>query len=307
MKKTLLTIITILVSSWASSAMALPGVVVEKSGSLLILYPDGKRVVVTAGTEFYDGCKLIGANGKALLLLSNGALVSIAGSQTFDTKQLPTTSVPKNVGGLAIGLEDSFSVKKMGPVGMSVAPDLRPPAGGIRGVAPVYGALALPDGIHFQWKGKSILSSDPVLVFINPTKSEPLLFPVKKDQKELSVKSSELCLEPGAEYSWYLGHLKKGKPIGQSRVFTFRILSESEKQNLDKDLNGLKTLPATSMEGRDFLKAQIFYKFKMYQDMVETLKPLYKKYHTSGIGRFLYLGYIRLGRHDEAEKYEGRG
>lgn len=284
-------------------AWALPGVVVEKTGSLLLITPDGKKRLASTGTEFYDGCRLVNAKGDALLLLMNGALVSLSGDQSYETGKLKNPPLKKTVGGLAVALEESLNVRKMGPVGVNTSLEIRPPEGGVRGIFPVYGNIDFAQSLSFQWSGRKILGSGPSLIVTKKGVEPARIFPLKRSRQEVVFSAEQLGLVRGGDYAWYLGHLQDKQPIGQSRVFTFHVLTAEVSQRLQKDLAAIKVLPLKTGEGREFLKAQIFYRYQMYHDMIDILKTLWKKIPERGVNRFLYLGYVRLGRHDEAQKY----
>jgi len=186
---------------------------------------------------------------------------------------------------------------KMGPVSTSAPLDLHQPPGGIEGITPIYGTIPLEGAIEFRWRGKPILGKKPLLVFVEEGKS-PKFFLLSRETKKKKLKREELEIQEGKSYQWYLGRLEKGnKIISQSRVFSFRILSNNELKRLTQEL---------SKSDSDFLEAQVFYNYQMYHDMVNMLESLRKRYTAPEIRKLLFLGYVRLGRHWEAKKYEAK-
>ncbi|MBI5299659.1 MAG: tRNA uridine-5-carboxymethylaminomethyl(34) synthesis enzyme MnmG [Deltaproteobacteria bacterium] len=281
-----------------SSAFAVSGVVVEKTGNLVLTRPNEKQAMVQTGDEFDDGAVLFNQKGNALLLFVDGSLLSLSPGQTLKIGEAP----PKNkivFGGIQNGVQAAFSLIKMGPAGKKAPLDIHPPEGGIQGLYPIYGSIQISPAINFQWKGKNISGENPALI------CEKGIFFVETDDKNLSLTRQELHLEKGKNYHWYLGH-SADKTIAQSRVYSFHVLSDKEENQLKKDLSKLSSIPVSTKEGKDFLKGEIFYNYQMYHDMVDVLGSLHKKYKTPGLRKLLFLGYVRLGLHREAKKFESR-
>ena len=61
----------------------------------------------------------------------------------------------------------------------------------------------------------------------------------------------------------------------------------------------------TTTSGANLLKAQVYYKYRQYQDMLDLLLPIYRseKQPTETVKRLIALAYIKLGKLEEAEKY----
>lgn len=303
MRKALLVLALFTNPVFFATAFAVSGVVVEKTGSLVLIRPNGEQKEARTGDTFDDGTTLSAKKGRALLLFADGTLLSLSPNQTLKRGEAPLKNgIP--VGGLQNGLNAAFQQAKMGRPGERAPLDLGPPPGGIQGLYPVAGNMQIPPSILFRWKGKNISGENPALIF-----GESLFF-VMADAKNISLSRQELSLEKGNEYRWYLGRVENDphqtlkKPVAQSRVYSFRILSDKEDRRLQKELSRLSSLPTKTTEGREFLKAQVFYNYKMYHAMVDVLNSLHKKYRTPGIRKLLFLGYVRLGLDREAKKFE---
>lgn len=191
----------------------------------------------------------------------------------------------------------AFSAPKMFEPEVSTKVSIHPEAGGIEGIAPVYGALEPSPTLSFEWRGKNILGDKPAFIIFEAGGFHHQPYFVGRDAKRISFETKELGLQRGKEYRWYLGRLEKKELIAQSRVFTFRILSEKESKNLARELVEAKA---------GFSKALVYYKYQMYHSTVDSLKVLYRERPTSDIKRLLYLGYVKLGRPREAKKYEAK-
>ena len=175
--------------------------------------------------------------------------------------------------------------------------EIKPFEGGLDGIFPVYGALSMTEAITFRWRGKKIQGALPVFVFGKKT------FSIRPRDKKIILSAEALGLKSGQKYEWYLGRKEGEKIIAQSRVFRFEILSSQSADRLKKDLENLISLPAKTKEGRRFMEAQIYYKYRMYHAMVALLEPLYKMAPTESLRKPLFLGYVKLGRHHEAKKF----
>lgn len=173
--------------------------------------------------------------------------------------------------------------------------ELHPFEGGIEGIFPVYGNLqmSVPD-FWFLWRGKKIKGEKPVLVFREQGGKTQKTWDVSGKTGGLLVRTRSLNLKRGKEYEWFLGRLEGEEVIAQSRVFRFRILSKEESRRLQKAIEQNKA---------KFLKAQIYFNYRLYHDMVALLEPRYKMAPSESLRKLLFLGYVRLGRHHEAKKF----
>lgn len=204
---------------------------------------------------------------------------------------------------ILVSLKKEFYGAKMGPVGVAPKLEIHPPEGGIEGLFPIQGTIDPREAILFRWRGNKIVGEKPALIFFEEGKNHTPFW-VQSGQKRVSLKKEELGLKMGRQYHWYLGRMIDGKPIAQSRVYNFKILSEMESQALEQEIENLKGLKTDSEKEKVFLKAQILYRHQRIHDMVDLLTPLYKKDPTKGKKRFLFLGFAKLGRHREAQKFK---
>lgn len=203
-------------------------------------------------------------------------------------------------------LEDAKLVFKMGPAAGNAPLGPVSKEGGIEGLYPLYGALMLSESLEFKWSGKKISGEHPFLFIFENENEKPKTFSIQSKEKKKKIVSRELGLKKGKTYHWYLGNAEAQGPIAQSRVFSFRILSAEEEKMLTADLKEVAGRPLPRKDCRDFLKAQVFYKYALYHDMVEVLQPLYKMAHTEPLKQLLFLGNVRLGRYAEAKKFKTR-
>lgn len=199
--------------------------------------------------------------------------------------------------------EDALRAAKMGPPGVKAGLEIRPPEGGIEGIYPVAGLIDPGGNLHFQWQGEKVKGKTPSFFFFEEERNGHQSFPIRSKDKSILLDAKELGLKPGENYRWYLGRMEKGKGIAQSRVYSFSLLQKKNRRALENDFKKLGAMNLATSEGADFLRAQLFYQNKMYHDMVALLEPLYKIVRDKWLKRLLFLGYVRLGRHREAEKY----
>ena len=177
-----------------------------------------------------------------------------------------------------------------------------PAVGGIEAVYPNNTTIRLVDDIVLQWSGTDTRGEKPVLVFFE-SGQKPQTFDLTAAQKQFSLNGKTLGLAKGKTYNWYLGRLEKGKPIAQSQKFSFQTLGEVKEVELEMSLANLKSLNPETPEGEAFLKAQVFYQYKMYDRMVAELEPLYATNKTGALKRLLFLGNIRMGKKAQAKQY----
>ncbi len=284
-------------------AFAATGVVVEQSGGLYFVTPKGQKIIPKMGDEFYDGYQIYNTKNRAFLLLFYGELIELKTGQNFQVEKNSVKPKPYFPPPYT-ALEDAINVAKMGPVGIKAPLNANPPKGGMEGLYPIYGNILPSPQINFQWTGKDVLGKKPTFFFFEEAK-EPKYktFPISKKTKSLAIASQELGLQEGKTYHWFLGRLEKW-PKAQSQVFTFQILSQNDQKQLNKDLKNIASLGLSTKEGENFLKANLFYHYQMFDDMINLLKPMYQKRTSRGFRRLLYLGYVRLGRYAMAKRYE---
>ncbi|MDP2600835.1 MAG: hypothetical protein Q8P84_08920 [Deltaproteobacteria bacterium] len=292
-----------LLSSVFSPAFAATGVVIQQGGGLYFVTPQGKKVKPQFGDEFYNGYKVYNTKGRAVLLLFYGDLIDLEGKQKFQAGEgsvKPRLYLPPPY----TALEDAINVAKMGPVGVKAPLAIHPPVGGIQGIFPIYGDILPSSTLQFEWRGKDILGEKPVFIIFEKHSKEQKIFSLKAGAKKFSINPAKEKIKEGAEYHWYLGRIKNGKPVAQTRVYSFEILSEKNQKKLSRDLEGLSALKLSSREGETFLKSQIFYHYKLYHNMIDSILPMYQKRPSRSLRRILYLGFVRLGRYSQAQKYE---
>lgn len=205
-------------------------------------------------------------------------------------------------------IEDAWTVlkmsqPKMGQPAVDTALKQNVFEGGIEGIFPVAGVI-LPDrAVRFEWRGERLKGEKPALFFFKEGTNHHQVFPVSADAKEMTVGVGHFL--PEWRYRWYVGRVEKGKPIAQSRVYSFAILAQAESEAMKNDLLQLEKR-SLKTEGADFLKAQIFYHYRLYHEMVGVLRPLHQKFKSAAVQRLLFLGYVKLGKLNEAEKFRSK-
>lgn len=200
---------------------------------------------------------------------------------------------------------DASRVMQSGAAAGMYGPLVVSSEGGIEGVTPIYGAIRLSEKILFQWDGEAVQGVQPALMVFESGSLNHIPFNIKTTDKAVFIPAKRMGLKAGHEYHWYLGSLQGSELVGQSRFFSFRVLSEREEQDLQRDLKHLRQLKLVSKDGEDLLKAQIFYKYDLYHDMVATLQPLYVTYpQEESITRLLFLGYVKIGKRQEAKELQ---
>lgn len=212
---------------------------------------------------------------------------------------------------MGAAMEDAWTAVKMSQPAVDTALKQNVFEGGIEGIFPVAGAILPERVIRFEWRGESLKGKKPAFIFLKEGTNRHQVFPVGADTKEITIGVGHLLGVPRLgvrhllNYRWYVGRLESGKPIAQSRVFSFSILTPTEGEALKNDLLQLEKR-SLKTEGADFLKAQIFYHYRLYHEMVLTLQSLHQKFKSAAVRRLLFLGYVKLGKLNEAEKFRSK-
>lgn len=305
------------------SLWATPGIILETKGSVVATLPGKKPVAAKLGLEFPDGTKLQTAQGAtAKLMFMNGGMETIGERTVYVVGGKQNQRPKKSLGqGMLLAMKEAVDVSGSGPtvtgmvkmvpgVPLTGSFEVIPYVGGIEGIFPAGTSVTMEDltsqgVVGFKWSGPTIQGEKPILALYEEGGS-PLFFPIVSDLGSTEIplkKLKKLNLSEGKTYRWYLGQLEKGKPVSQSQGFSFEIVRSSEVEKMNAELGQLTSLGLDSKEAGDWMQAQIFYKYKMYQRMVDTLSPIYEQYQTPAIQRLLFLGYVRMGKYSRAKEF----
>ncbi len=321
-------------AAWRGSTPdpSLHGVLIETQGPVTIASPEGRSLGTAVGTELEPGSTVnTGEGGRALIMLMNGAVITIAEHESYLVGVFPPTGILKPVmlKGLTVALSEAVllqlpitasamsarnrtapphakGVTKMGRVG----PDRPPPpvvpmgrkrANHVEGIHPVETSIILPDKLTFEWRGR-LLPDDPALV-LEDVQHDRRTFDIPHSRStKLTVDANRLGLTRGDTYSWYLASRGDKPGRGRTRRFAFSVLTAHQEKLLQRDVDTIDSIAQTP-DGRAFMKGQLCFNYGMNYKMVETLLPLWKKHRSSALKKLLKLGYARLGRPDEVYKY----
>jgi len=312
------------------------GVLIESKAPVEFKSPKGTPVNATMGTELLPGTKIqAGSGGMARVMLMDGTIVEVSSGKSYTVGTVPESSEDRTVmRGITLALNEAADVsvpprpaadtavtptkpkaeprihgmvKMGGPLitqrqiqqsekKKPVAPQKR-----LEAIYPTGTSIILPDRLTFKWNIRANFPK-PVVI-LTGSGSEKQIDVDTKNPFTASASSKDLGLKRGQKYTWYLAS-KNDKPgRAKSQRFNFTVLTERQEDDLKKDLQKLNDT-ASSPEGRDFLKAQLYYNYGMNYNMVDTLTPLWKKNHSSSIKKLLLLGYSKMGRAEEAWRYK---
>ena len=298
-------------------AHATPGVVVEAKGIVTAQFPGAKPKPAATGIEFPDGTKFVASKGAtATLMLMDGAMQTVVeGKNYIAGKVKPTKVATPTSQKLLVALNEAVQSTGSGPTvhGMvKMTPGVplygeitpAPPIGGITALFPNNTALILPDAIRFQWEAKNGLSGKNLAVVFFEKGKPQMNFPIKPADSSVTLTAVQLQLQKGVNYYWYLGEKQGKEMIAKSQRFSVSILSDADEKLLAADLQEIDLLGLTTAEGKNFLKSQVYYRYKMYAEMKTLLDDLYAKEPTIALKRLLFLTNVRLGNLAAAKQYQ---
>lgn len=299
---------------WSSSVFATPGVVVETKGKVELTLPGENPKPAAVGIEFPDGAKFTaGPSSKAVLMFMDGVMETVIEKSEVVIDGGRKNSTKKLVGRqMLAALDEAVRATGNGPTvhGMvKMAPpsvgELKviPPVGGIYGVYPRETAIQLNKQIRFQWQVESLEGNNLAVVVFESGKPHRG-FAIGPAGRQKNVSAKELKLKKGGNYNWYIGEKQGKQYIAKSQRFTFSILSAADEKRLVAELKQIDALGLATNEGKNFLKAQTYFPFKMYDAMVTLLEPLYQKNPTPAVQKLLFLAYVKMGRLDVAKRYQ---
>ncbi|MFH1874615.1 MAG: hypothetical protein ABH859_05450 [Pseudomonadota bacterium] len=314
MKTLLITLLLCLSTSLAQAS----AVIIDAKGKISIKTSDKKSVPAQIGQELPDGTQINPEKNSSIsIMLSNGTIAEIASGQKYTVgkpgKAKQETTV---IQGLALAMNEATAtgaqptvhgmvkMTTLGPGAPEPVVDSAGPGGDLRAEYPLNIALILPEAIDFSWnKDAKIDFPNPVLVIEDEQKKQLLVKNVDQKSSSLKINSHISKFQPGQNYSWYFASQTKGQIQGKTRRFNFSLLSRAAEQKLKSDLREIEKMNI-SKSGQDFLMAQLYFRAKMYDKMVEKLLPLWEQNKTDLLKKELFLGYHRLGKPSEAAKYQ---
>lgn len=288
---------------------------------------------IGVGTELEPNSTIkTGKGGHALVMLMNGAVISIDEQKNYHVGIFPPPGTLNTImlKGLAVALREAADLQpipiaandartirasaprangtsKMGRVGPDrpaapVVPLGKKGTTHIEGVYPEETAIVFSDKLTFEWRGP-LSFGNPVLV-LEDAQHDRRIFDISSTRSTtITVDANELELKKGGAYSWYIAsrHDKPGR--GRTRRFTFHVLTDRQEKLLKRDFETIDRLAQTP-DGRFFMKGQLYFNYRMHHEMVETLLPLWKKYRSSTLKQLVRLGCARLGRPDVTSTYQ---
>lgn len=309
---------------WLMSIMALliipsiglaSAVLVEAKGNVSIKLSDGSTPKAAIGLELPDQTKVtIGQNSSALVMLSTGAVDKIGASSAYVVGAKEKKEVKNSIiNGFAVAMKEAVSdsenaiahgMVKMGRLGPGAPmPESGTQTLGMKIYYPKETALFYKPNLEFKWVEGGIDWDNPVLVIDDKDKKHIKVISLKKEMSKFSVSSSQLNLKKGEAYSWYLAQKNNEQIDGKTPRYNFSILSSAKQAELDRELAKINSLGLTEPSSKQFLKAQIYYNFKLYSDVVNLLLPIWEKEQTEGLRTFMFSAYQRMSINDEALKF----
>ncbi len=293
------------------------GVIVDAKGKVSVAAPGGQNVSAKIGAELPDGTSVSVASGaSASVMLMDGSIQEIGSGEKYTVGAAEKPAGKKTmIDGISLAMNE-VAAGGAGPTvhGMvkMTKPGVNQPKPTLAGIGtmgpeaiyPVETAIESTPEITFLWSQRIPLNfANPVIVVDDASKKRITYKKIAPANNRIAIKASELKLAPGKAYSWYFASNQNGKMSGQSRRFNFSVLSEAAQKKLNEDKAKVQAL-SISEEGKKFLTAQLYYRFKMTADMVRELLPIWQKNQTDTIKKLLFFGYAKMGQPEEAKKYQ---
>ena len=313
MKKLSLVALSVLISSSAFAS----AVLLEFTGKPSVTQ-NNKPLSVKSGAIFVDGVQFSAdKKSSAQLMLESGAIIKVAGGQTYRVGD-KTTKAQQT--GFIQGVQIALNEVKQGGANPTVHGMVKmgkPATGakkqkvvssamfGVAGTYPIYTSIRKP-GMPFtlMWSPESKITwTNPVLVVENAQKERIFLEAIKPNQISLDACPCKMGLKPGEKYSWYLGQQNADKVLPRSQRYPFTLLSSKAEAALQTDLKTVEALPLETAFAKDVLKAQVYFKYEMWDEMMKTLRPLHQAGEQNLVSDLLFLGAAHMGLAKEAELY----
>jgi len=313
MKNAFSVILAFVAVTLASSAVHATAVLIDVQGDVGIT-ASGSKLTATIGAELADGSVVkAGEGAKASVLAQSGELYEIKGGQSYTVGSKAGSARSTDLGsGITLAMRE-MAAGGEGPTVHGMVKKVEGPKGKLGGFSgsgtalvgthPVGTALILGPTVTFRWsRSVGDLWQSPAIVIEDAAKKRLAVNAISAKAKSFKASASKTRLKKGAEYSWYLASTKGGVN-GKTARFAFSTLAPVEEKRLAEEKGRIDSL-SIGADGKGLLAAQLFYRYKLLDDMVKTLEPIWARTKAPFVKKLLHNGYSRMGMMSDAKKYE---
>ena len=305
MKRSILTSVLTLALTLTSTLAFASGVLVDASGKVTVKLPGKSSVAAKTGAELPDGSVVdVGDGGSASVMLISGAVDEITSGSSYKVGGKAKAEKRTDLGGGIGRAMRELVASGKGPTVHGMVRDVKGPGGaaglslglggGLENFYPRRTTIILGKKITFVWDESVRMNwKNPVLVIDDSKDKRLAVFPIKSTAKSYSVTPARAHIAKGKKYEWYLGSGRKN-PKRKSAKSPFATLSASKEKRYASDKKRISSLKI-SPEGKKILMAQVNFQYKLYEEMVETLLPVWETNKSPFVKKLLYLGYHRMG------------
>lgn len=240
---------------WAADA-----IVLDVNGEVE-LHTNNQSIEIQTGQTLQAGDQLESQGGIATIMFSDGRVVTLTSGQTLQITVKTETEHPNNVASKLIKSLEELTQESQGPTrkamvrkGMQTRniPIISPCNTGI-----------FPENIVFQWKPlEKLRTLNLAIKSLSPISSYSLQLAPGSGTFTPTLDKAEL--QPGITYYWKLTGADEAGKTYNSQICWFTILSEEQVNTLQEELQAIEQMKAISQKERDFLRANLYLAYKLY-------------------------------------------
>ncbi len=295
------------------SSLFASAVLIDAKGKVSVILPGKEVEQARIGMELPEGSIVNVTDGGASVLLESGTLDEIASKTTYTVGAKSDEGGRTDLGGgIALAMRE-LAASGEGPTVHGMVKEAKGPknlridfgkdaASSQRGLFPTGTRVVLGESQSFRWS-RPVDHANAVLVLDDAKRKRLAIANLKLGDTSFSRSSAKLHLSKGNSYTWYLGESAGDGIKGRTGRFAFSTLSSSDEGSLNAERGRIDSLKIGG-EGKDLLKAQLYFQYGLYDDMVNALRPVYEKSHAPFVKKLMKLGYTKMGNAVEAARYD---
>ncbi len=309
-RSNLISVLTSALVLISTSALA-SGVLVDVDGKVSVKLPGKSEIAASSGTELPDGTIVrAGKGSSASIMLISGAIDEVESGSTYKVGDgLEGKKRTDLGGGIGKAMRELVASGK-GPTVHGMVREAKGPGrigslslglgGGLEGLYPRRTTIVLGEKIVFKWNDSFKANwKNPVLIIDDANDKHIAILPIKSLSKNYSTTPARAHIVRGRKYEWYLGSGRKN-PKRKSAKSPFRTLSTAKEKRYMADKKRIASLKMSS-EGKKILLAQLSFQYKLYDDQVAILLPIWKTNKSPFVKKLLFLGYHKMGSDEERD------
>lgn len=311
LKRALVVIAVALV--FTPSSLIASAVLIDAKGKVSVILPGKEVERAKVGMELPDGSIVNVTDGGASVLLESGTLDEIASKTTYTVGVKSDEGKRTDLGGgIALAMRELAATGE-GPTVHGMVKEAKGPrdlridfgkgaASSQMGLFPTGTKVVLGESQSFRWS-RPVDYANAVLVLDDAKRNRLAIANLKRGDTSFTRSSAKLHLTKGNSYSWYLGESAGDGIKGRTGRFVFQTLAASDESSLNSKKGRIDSLKMGG-EGKDLLKAQLYFQYGLYDDMVKALRPIYEKSRAPFVKKLMRFGYTKMGNNVEAAKYK---